>query len=83
MKKASTRAGKELCPVSDRCGGCDLLGMDYERQLAQKNQRLKKLLSGLTMQLHPIVGMENPAHYRCKVNAAFGLDWKGKPVVGR
>ncbi len=83
MKKASTRPGKELCPVSDRCGGCDLLGIDYERQLAQKNQRLKKLLSGFTMQLHPIVGMENPAHYRCKVNAAFGLDRKGKPVVGR
>ena len=27
--------------------------------------------------------MDHPTHYRCKVNAAFGLDRKGKPVLGR
>ena len=78
------KAGTEKrCPVAARCGGCDLQGVDYAQQLAQKNRQLKKLLSGLTERLHPILGMENPAHYRCKVNAAFGLNRKGRPVLGR
>ena len=71
------------CPVAARCGGCDLQGVAYEQQLAQKNKRLKKLLAGLTRELYPILGMEDPMHYRCKVNAALGLDRKGRPVLGR
>ena len=73
----------ETCPAARRCGGCDLQGVPYAQQLSQKNRELKKLLSPLVEELQPILGMEDPAHYRCKVNAAFGLDRKGKPVVGR
>lgn len=71
------------CPAAKKCGGCDLQGIDYAQQLMQKDRQLKKLLSGLVKELHPILGMGDPAHYRCKVNAAFGLDRKGKPVLGR
>ena len=74
---------KQSCPAAARCGGCDLQGVEYKAQLSQKNRQLKKLLGGLAAQLHPIVGMDDPAHYRCKVNAAFGLDRKGRPVLGR
>ena len=72
-----------ICPAAGKCGGCDLQGVPYSQQLERKTRRLKKLLSGLVDEVHPILGMENPAHYRCKVNAAFGLDRKGRPVVGR
>jgi 23S rRNA (uracil1939-C5)-methyltransferase len=57
--------------------------MNYEAQLRRKNHTLKQLLGSLADEVHPILGMEDPAHYRCKVNAAFGLDRKGNPVMGR
>ncbi len=74
---------KSGCPVAARCGGCDLQGMDYSRQLELKDKELKSLLRGLVDVYHPIIGMEDPQHYRCKVNAAFGVDRKGVPVLGR
>ena len=83
MAKKEKQVYSGICPAAGKCGGCDLQGVPYAQQLAQKNRRLKKLLSGLVDELHPILGMEDPAHYRCKVNAAFGLDRKGRPVVGR
>ena len=84
----SVRAGQKnpealrLCPVADKCGGCDLLGMSYPDQLQRKDRYLKKLLGDLVAVIHPILGMENPLHYRCKVNAAFDHDRKGNPISG-
>ncbi len=72
-----------VCPVASRCGGCDLQGAAYAAQLTQKDRMLKKLLSGLVEEYHPVIGMEHPENYRCKVNAAFGVDRKGVPVLGR
>ena len=72
-----------VCPAALRCGGCDLQGIRYEQQLQDKDHRLKRLLSGIAQKLVPIAGMDDPMHYRCKVNAAFGLDRKGRPVLGR
>ena len=72
-----------ICAAAGRCGGCDLAEMNYEAQLRRKNHTLKQLLGSLADEVHPILGMEDPAHYRCKVNAAFELDRKGNPVMGR
>ncbi len=80
-ESTKTRAG--ICLVADRCGGCDLQGVDYARQLKQKDKLLKNLLGGLVEDLRPVIGMEHPENYRCKVNAAFGLDRKGFPILGR
>ena len=33
-------------------------------------------------QIHPVIGMEPPLHYRCKVHAVFSHDRKGNPVSG-
>ena len=32
--------------------------------------------------LEPMIGMENPDHYRNKVHAVFGLDQKHRPIAG-
>ena len=32
--------------------------------------------------MEPIIGMENPDHYRNKVHAVFGLDQKKRPIAG-
>ena len=66
------RPGKSsLCPVSKQCGGCQYLDMPYKEQLKLKQQQMQKLL-GSFGKVYPIVGMENPFHYRNKVHAVFG-----------
>ena len=52
------------------CGGCALLSLPYEKQLQKKQKELKALL-GKYRKLHPILGMEEPWHYRNKVISTF------------
>lgn len=69
------------CPVSKRCGACQLLALPYPQQLAQKQRRAQQLL-GQFGPVYPILGMEQPVHYRCKVQAAFGAGPRGAVVSG-
>ncbi len=69
------------CPVFHRCGGCQLLDMPYKKQLEQKQKQLEKLLKPYC-RISPIIGMENPYHYRNKVHAVFDHDRKGNPISG-
>lgn len=68
------------CPVYRKCGGCQLQNLSYERQLQWKQDRCKKLLGGFGRVL-PILGMENPYHYRNKVQAAFAWDRRGGKII--
>ncbi len=69
------------CPLAKKCGGCQLQNMDYPRQLKFKQAKIEKLL-GRYGRIGKIVGMENPYHYRCKVQAAFGTTRGGKIISG-
>lgn len=69
------------CPVYRKCGGCQLQNLDYARQLQWKQERCQKLLGGFG-KVRPILGMENPRHYRNKVQAAFGTDRSGRIISG-
>lgn len=64
------------CPHYKKCGGCHLQNMTYEEQLKFKQIKMIKLL-GKFCHVKEIIGMENPLHYRCKVQAAFGKDKTG------
>ncbi len=87
-EKKSSRTGKNsekarqksLCPVSKKCGGCQLLDIPYERQLYGKQKQVEELLKGFC-RVYPITGMDNPFYYRNKVHAAFGYR-KGEVVSG-
>ena len=70
-----------ICPHYGRCGGCQMQEYSYEEQLNIKQKRLQELL-GEFGSVEPIVGMEDPAHYRCKVHAVFGRGRDGKTVSG-
>lgn len=71
------RVGKgNGCPHYKKCGGCHLQNMTYEEQLKFKQITTIKLL-GKFGRVKDIIGMENPVHYRCKVQAAFGKDKSG------
>ncbi len=80
-KTAVQEKGNHLCPVFARCGGCQLLHLPYEQQLKQKQKMMEELLKGICP-VHPIVGMENPWHYRNKVHAVFDHDRKGNAISG-
>ena len=72
---------KGLCPVQERCGGCTLLHLPYNEQLAKKQRQLEALLKGICPNVHKIKGMKDPAHYRNKVHAVFSRK-KGEIVSG-
>ncbi len=59
------------CPYGKKCGGCQLQNLTYDRQLSFKQVKAIKLL-GKYCHVNEIIGMENPYHYRNKVQAAFG-----------
>lgn len=69
------------CPVYKKCGGCQLLHMDYQEQLKWKREQVTKLLKPYG-RLEDMIGMEQPFHYRHKVHAAFGRDRKGNIISG-
>ena len=70
-----------ICPYYGRCGGCQMQEYSYEEQLQRKQKRLQELFGDFGP-VEPIVGMEDPMHYRCKVHAAFGRGRDGKTVSG-
>lgn len=69
------------CPYAKKCGGCDYQGMEYKEQLAKKQDYMNKRMEPFCKVL-PIVGMEDPLHYRHKVHAVFDCVAKGKVVAG-
>ncbi len=73
--------GHRACPVMKKCGGCQMLHLPYPRQLEIKQGKVQRLL-GRFCRVEPIVGMDEPYHYRNKVQAAFGTDAHGKIISG-
>lgn len=69
------------CPLSKKCGGCQLQNMSYEQQLRYKQEKVISLL-GRYHRVSPIVGMEFPYHYRNKVQAAFALTRRREILSG-
>ncbi len=74
-------AGKKICRAFGECGGCQMLHLPYKKQLKRKMKETAKLLEPY-VRLEEIIGMEQPEHYRNKVNAAFTHDRQGKPLSG-
>jgi len=69
------------CPVAAKCGGCQLTRLSYAEQLQWKQQRVTELLDGIC-EVRPILGMDDPFHYRNKVHAVLSVDKAGKPISG-
>ena len=80
MKKPVQKQ-KSVCPVFEKCGGCQLLDVPYEKQVKKKEKQLQEQLRSFG-RLEPFIAMENPLHYRHKVKATFGRDQKGNIISG-
>lgn len=68
------------CKLFKRCGGCQL-DMDYARQLEWKQEKANRLL-GKFCKVEPIIGMENPYHYRNKVQHGFYTNTNRQIISG-
>lgn len=76
-----TKTNPNACPLAKKCGGCQLQNMTYDRQLKWKQARTEIILKKYG-KIRKITGMENPYHYRNKVQAAFGRTKSGKIISG-
>ncbi len=61
-----------LCPHAKKCGGCQLQNLPYSEQLHMKQAKLIRML-GRFGRVEQIIGMEEPTHYRNKVQAALRM----------
>jgi len=74
-----------LCPLYEECGGCSLQHMDYQAQLASKQElvieSLRKYARLENPPVAPTIGMDNPWGYRNKAQFQVGRQ-NGKLVAG-
>lgn len=70
----------KYCPVYKKCGGCAFINTEYEDQLKAKRQYVENLYPD--QKVEPMIGMEDPYHYRHKVYATFDHNRDGKIRAG-
>lgn len=79
-----------VCPIARPCGGCQIQELSYEKQLAFKEKKVRQnmeRLGGVSAKeldrvMEPIIGMEDPWHYRNKAQFPFGRDKDGRIICG-
>lgn len=75
------------CPAEDahKYGGCQLQHISYEGQLKYKENQVKQVLARIgkleDVVVHPILGMEQPWHYRNKAQVPVG-EKDGRLIAG-
>ena len=79
--KVRKETARKICPVAGKCGGCQWINKEYAEQLKAKETRFRKLMEPYCKP-EPIIGMEQPTHYRNKVHAAFGEDRRHNVISG-
>ena len=71
----------KTCIYKDYCGGCQLQGLSYPKQLELKQNKINKLLSKFC-KVNTIIGMDNPFNYRNKIQVSFGYDDTNSIICG-
>lgn len=91
---ASPHRVAPYCTAAAVCGGCQIAHISYPEQLALKHQLVADALSrlggfslaeepdGSGVQVRPVLGMEQPLHYRNKMIFPIGRDKSGRTVGG-
>lgn len=76
-----TTAIKNTCPAAKECGGCKYAGKTYKHSLAEKLERIKKLMPE-DCRVNDIHACKDPFHYRNKVHSGFKRLRNGKIICG-
>jgi len=83
-KERAKHMEKEIrftCPVASKCGGCQMGKLSYREQLDAKKAWVDELLRPFC-RVEPIIGMEDPFHYRNKTHAVLAGDRRGNVISG-
>ncbi len=84
--KPSPHRVEARCPVARACGGCQIMHLDYSKQLEFKENKVRNLLERVgkvsDYEMLPIIGMEDPYYYRNKAQFPVGKNKEGKIVTG-
>ena len=78
--RSSGQAIVNRCPAARRCSGCQMANLSYGETVRWKKAQVVGLL-GKYGKVRPVIGMEDPFHYRYKVQTAFGYS-RGRAVCG-
>ena len=74
------------CLQARACGGCQIQPLEYSRQLSFKENRVRELLERIgkvkDYEMEPIIGMEDPWHYRNKAQFPVAKNKDGRIVTG-
>jgi 23S rRNA (uracil1939-C5)-methyltransferase len=74
------------CPIADKCGGCQLMHMDYQKQLEYKENKVRNCLTRIggfaELPMEPICGMDEPYYYRNKSQFPVGRNKDGGISIG-
>lgn len=74
------------CAFARQCGGCQLQALSYEQQLVFKTNKVKGHLERIggfkDLPMEPIIGMDEPYHYRNKAQFPVGRNKEGKIITG-
>lgn len=84
--KPSPHRVEPKCAFARQCGGCQIQALSYEQQLAFKERKVRghlERIGGFTdLPMEPIIGMDEPYHYRNKAQFPVGRNKEGRIVTG-
>lgn len=84
--KPSPYRVEPVCLSARQCGGCQLQAVSYEEQKVFKEKKLRghlERIGGFTnLPMEPLIGMDEPYHYRNKAQFPVGRNKEGKIVTG-
>ncbi|WP_270426162.1 23S rRNA (uracil(1939)-C(5))-methyltransferase RlmD [Blautia intestinalis] len=84
--KPSPYRVEPICPSARQCGGCQMQAVSYEEQKAFKEKKLRGHLERIggfkELPMEPLIGMDEPYHYRNKAQFPVGRNKEGRIVTG-
>lgn len=84
IEKSNTRVEPD-CSTYNKCGGCNLRHIEYSKTLKIKKAIVQNCMNKALkreIEINDVIGMENPLHYRNKLQYPLGLDEQNNPVMG-
>lgn len=73
------------CPIATACGACCFQNASYEYELKYKKHKVEEALKRIGhlegIKVNDVLGMDNPEHYRNKIQVPFAKDHK-KVIYG-
>ena len=80
-KRTEKKNDSKVCSISAKCGGCQGQKQSYAKTIETKQKNLNTLFKKYG-KVKPIIGMENPYHYRNKVHGVVSRDRRGNVFTG-